>query len=265
MFSKKVISDILAVILFTALIVFVIGACLSALYAETSIRPHKENYFIAGEDDVKFHISLKVNLLYPSATGLYFAYSEKAFWNIYDNSAPFREFNHNPEVFYMLEQNNNIFGNSDLWIIDHIILAPYEHISNGKDGEASRGLDRYYGEIQISIGEIWNSGIRAKVFNFYKTSSKNKDIDQYIGHYEGEFFIRRLCSNDPNISFHKLYIKGGTDDNFKRGWVESGLIVTLLSDIIQPKLFINVFSGYCESLIDYNKKDTQIRAGLLFM
>ena len=39
MFSKKVISDILAVILFTALIVFVIGACLSALYAETSIRP----------------------------------------------------------------------------------------------------------------------------------------------------------------------------------------------------------------------------------
>ena len=240
-------------------------ASVSLMAAESSVSIHKQNYFISGNDDVKFQISVKYNVLYPFNLGWYFAYTEVAFWDIYEKSSPFREFNHNPETFFELREGNNIFSNSDLGFIDFIRLSPYEHISNGRDGDYSRGLDRTYGEIQVSVGTKYNVGIRAKGWHYYKMSRYNRDIGQYTGHGEGEVFAAFCSEGNKDIPLYKVYFKGGIGDSGDKGWYEAGAIATILTGYIQPRLFINVYHGYGESLVDYNKKDTQVRVGAAFL
>lgn len=252
---KKILWFVLIAVLFT-----------SGLYAtEKSISIHKQNYLISGNDDIKFQISVKYNVLYPFNLGWYFAYTEIAFWDIYAKSSPFREFNHNPETFIEIREGNNIFGNSNLAFVDFMRFAPYEHISNGRDGDYSRGLDRTYGELQISAGTEFNFGLRVKAWHYYKTSKNNRDIDEYLGHWEGEVFAAYCSSDNKDIPLYKVYVKGGAGDSRDKGWVEAGAIATLLTGYIQPRLMVNVFHGYSECLVDYNKKDTQVRAGAVFM
>lgn len=248
------------------LILIIMLVCVNAYAAESPFSINKENYFTAGYQDIKFQVSAKYNLLYPFDTGLYLAYTELAFWDIFDYSAPFREYNHNPEIFWMADESGNIF-NSDLSIIDYIKISPYEHKSNGRDGDNSRGIDRCYVEARASAGTLYNAGITAKGWYYYHKASENRDIDNYTGHWEAELFLKVTDGGTlgKDLPLYKFYVKGGVGDSFEHGWVEAGGMFSIGTAHIQPRLMVSVFHGYCESLIDYNKKTTGIRAGLVFL
>lgn len=220
---------------------------------EASMSPHKDNYFVAGGDDAKFQVSAKYNILYPVSIGWYIAYTELAFWDIYEPSAPFREFNHNPETFWQY---------TDLAVVDFIRVGFYEHKSNGQAGIYSRGFDRGYGEIQLSGGDEYNIGLRGKAWHYYKTSAKNKDIDEYLGNFEAEVFIRLMSTTTDGLEKARIYVKGGGRYDYK-GWVEAGLVTRIITSYIQPKLFIQGYYGYAQDLVDYNKKEYQVRGGLV--
>lgn len=246
---KKFISSMVVFLLF--------ALCfqLSANGKEQSMTPHKDNYFIAGQEDLKFQISVKYNLIYPFDTGVYFAYTETAFWDVFKQSGPFREFNHNPEVFYQ---------SPSFSYVDYIRLSPYEHKSNGMDGAESRSIDRAYGQIQLSYGDDYKIGTNLKGWKYYKKSSKNKDITDYSGYFEAEVFFKILSTDTADLEKEKLYVKGGCGSDYKKGWIEAGIITRILTSRIQPRLFLQGFYGYGESLIDYNVKDKQIRVGVIF-
>ncbi len=236
------------------LIIFFIFISVIASAKEQSMTPNKDNYFIYG-DDIKFQMSMKYNLIYPFETGIYFAFTELAFWEIQEKSSPFKEFNHNPEVFYKSQK----YG-----ILDYIQISPYEHKSNGKDGDLSRGIDRYYGQIQLSYGDNLNIGTNVKGWNYYHIAKKNADITDYSGYFEAEFFIRILSRTVDDFEKEKIYVKGGCGNDYKKGWIETGLMTRIFTSKIQPRLFLNYFYGYGESLVDYNVKEKQFRAGVIF-
>jgi len=232
---------------------------------DSPMKIYKPNYFIAGdrEDQVKFQVSAKYNLFYPSSIGWYVAYTQRAFWNLYNDSAPFWEFNHEPEIFFLFESNNNPFG-WNTGILDHIQLSPIFHRSNGKDGLDSRSMNLYCGEVQVSIGQVYNTGLVLKGFNYYSTSSKNKDIDQYLGFGQAELFFQLKSKTVEFFDKEKIYIRGGGNFESKKGWLESGLKVRLVTSKIQPFFYIQVFHGYGEAMVNYDKKDTAVRFGLIF-
>ncbi len=71
---------------------------------------YKDNYFITGiplnrgidgeTADAKFHISFRHRLTrsrLPFDSFLYLTYTQKSFWDIYQQSSPFRDSNYNPE------------------------------------------------------------------------------------------------------------------------------------------------------------------------
>jgi outer membrane phospholipase A len=238
---------------------------LMAAEYESPMMIYKPNYFIAGDkdDQVKFQVSAKYNLIYPSNIGLWVAYTQKAFWRLYDDSAPFWEFNHEPELFYMFESKKNIF-NIDTGVLDHIQLAPIYHKSNGRDGLDSRGMNLYYGEIQLSVGKIYNFGVVAKAFKYYSVSKKNEDIDQYIGNAEGEVFFQLKSKNTEFFDKEKIYIRGGGNHESGKGWLEGGVKDRLITTLFQPFFYVQVFHGYGEAMVNYDKKDTAIRVGLVF-
>ena len=230
---------------------------------ENPMSTYHENYFIMGDenDQTKFQVSAKYALFYPSKVGLYAGYTQRSLWNTYDKSTPFAETNYMPEMFYRIENNNNLFD-WNLVIIDYIQLSPIFHKSNGRDGLDSRGINTYYGQIQLSYGEVYNIGVNIKGFNYYTKSKKNSDIEDYQGYYEADVFFKLRSKNVQYLDKEELHVKFGSGKD--KGWVCGEMSFRILTTYVQPKLFIQVYHGYGEWIIDYNKKDTTIRAGLVF-
>ena len=91
----------------------------------------------SSQTEVLFAVSAKLRPLGPP---LYFAYSQRSFWSLYDaeRSRPFRETVFNPEVFYRWIPKS---ATQELnWGLD----GGYEHESNGQDIPESRSWDRLY-------------------------------------------------------------------------------------------------------------------------
>lgn len=219
---------------------------------ESPMTKYKDNYFIAGNEDVKFQVSAKYNLIYPFDIGVYFAYSQVSFWDIYDKSSPFRDSNYNPEAFWL----------SPGYGFLKYFKCGYEHKSNGRDSEDSRGFNRGYAKIELAYGEHYQVGLSGTGYYYTHVSRNNKDYDNYNGLYEVELFYKTLDPDKKGMEKEKIYVKGGSGKD--KGWIEGGIITRIFTTRLQPRIFIQGFHGYSESLLDYNKKETQIRGGVLF-
>jgi phospholipase A1 len=241
---------------FIIFLITVLVLCSSSLFAVDTIQSSKPTYFITGDNQnqTKFQINIDFALIYPFETGLFLSYTQVAKWNIYDQSSPFKDINHNPSIFW---QKNN------LGYFDFIRIIPYSHKSNGRDGDASRGIDRYFIEAQISYNLFsWlNIGMREKAGGFYAISNKNHDIKRYIGYFETEGFIQ-VKDKLGYFEHERLYAKGEWTHKFY--WLECGLTIRIFSDKIRPDFYIQWYKGYGEFLLNYNKYTNAVRAGIIF-
>lgn len=239
-----------------------VSTSLFATEYDAPMQLYKPNYFIAGgpKDQVKFQISAKYNLIYPSDLGFWIGYTQRSFWALYDKSSPFRETNYEPEFFWRAEVGKLL---PYLGLIDYIQLSPIFHRSNGRDGLESRGMNTYYGEIQLSVGDVICTGVVLKAFGYYNISRRNPDLPDYLGYCEGEAFIQLKSATVPLLQKERLYIRGGGNYKTDKGWLEGGFRVRIITSVFQPYLYVQVFHGYGESMIDYNKKDTAVRVGIM--
>jgi len=110
---------------------------------------HKENYLLfptwsdradASDDmEVKLQLSLKQQIF---DSRFYVAYTQKSFWRILDqaDSRPFRETNHNPEIFFRYVAPPEMAGRFSAWGAD----IGAEHESNGAREPISRSWNRLY-------------------------------------------------------------------------------------------------------------------------
>lgn len=230
---------------------------------ESPMTKYKDNYFIAGNEDVKFQVSAKYNIFYPFDSGIYFGYTQKSWWKIYDSSSPFYETNYMPEAFIQFESGRNMFGDAVIPGIDYIKVSPIFHKSNGQDEADNRSLNLYYGEIQVSAGDIVNIGASGKVFGYYNKAKENYDINKYNKNYEANIFIKLKSKNVQYLDKEELNIRfaGNPAGN---GWYEVEFKVRILTTYVQPKLFFQFRNGYDEFLINYNEKHKSFRAGLVF-
>lgn len=199
---------------------------------------------------------------------LYFAYSHKAYWQIYDfgNSRPFREHNYNPELF--LEWDDTLR-------FDHIRLGLIEHESNGeklrydKNGQPvnySRTWNRTYVYVRKAVHPMITLGLKAWVVTDSDDPEDgsfivdNSDIQQYMGNGEfyaeiGQFptFITVMLRQGWKTGTETIRVEGRLPLHQIMGWQDQGL-----------DLFIQLFSGYGDSLIDYNRKITRFSLGVAF-
>ncbi len=161
----------------------------------------------------------------------------------------------------MFNNNDNCFD-ADMGYFDFVRVGLYEHKSNGRDGDESRGQDKYYLESQVSYGDVFNIGARLKVFGYYHLARENKDLPKYQGYYEAELFAQIRSKTVEFLDKERIYIKGGS--SLSKGWIEYGARVRLVSSRVQPYLYVQGFYGYDENMIDYDKKVNAIRIGLEF-
>ena len=202
--------------------------------------------------EAKFQLSFKSRVFTTDDRqfGVWVGYTQQNQWQVYnaDTSRPFRETNYMPEVFVSWNPNVDL-GAGFRW---KLLNAGYNHQSNGRTDTLSRSWDRLFAEFGV---ERENLALFGKVWYRLKENEQdddNPDITDYYGHGE----INGLYRWRDN-SF-ALGLRGNLSTG--KGAVQFGWTSPPLLGMFRG--YVQVFSGYGESLIDYNWKQTTIGAGI---
>ena len=227
------------------------------------LLPHKPNYILAswvddletqdeGYDDyeTKFQFSFKMPLNRHHADSKwlwFFGYSQLSVWQMlnFDQSAPFRDTNYEPELMLYRLTNTDILG----WKIRLINFGLFNHQSNGQVPPYSRSWNRSYIEFLM---EQENFYIDFKVWHRWKEKGKNSendymgddnpDIEKYVGHSELRLFYAGKRHN-VNVTLR--------DTTYGEGYGSIQVDWTFpVSDKEGLRFYIQYFEGYGETLID---------------
>lgn len=200
--------------------------------------------------EAKFQISLKTiaweNIL-GEGSNLWVAYTQRNWWQLYNESSPFRETNYQPEVFLTFANDFRFWG-----FTNTIFGGGFKHESNGKGGELSRSWNRI-----TAMAAFERRRMAINVRTWYRipegdSDDDNPDIERYMGYgdiagiwkWRDHEFGVRLRNNLRNES---------------RGAVELEWTFPINRRF---KGYIQYFNGYGESLIDYNQSNSRIGVGL---
>lgn len=209
--------------------------------------------------EVKFQLSLKFQI----ASGvlgrnslLFFAYTNQSYWQAYNSkfSSPFRETNHEPEMFLLLPQKWSLFG-----LQSRIIALGLNHQSNGRSGIQSRSWNRLYANfiferrnIVFSFRPWYRIPEESKNDTSDLTGDDNPQIEDYLGH--GEF--RTIYKRGHNT--YSLMLRNNLRTP-NRGAIELGWSFPLGERL---KGYVQYFNGYGESLIDYDAQVNRLGVGI---
>lgn len=206
--------------------------------------------------EIQFQLSIKTPLavdLFGKNLDIFAAYTVKSFWQAYnsDISSPFRETNHQPEIWLQTQHDWELFG-----ISNTVNTLGVAHQSNGQAAELSRSWNRVYAEILLEkehFALLLKPWIR---ISEDASSDDNPDIEDYLGHGE----IHLAYKHDDHVL--TLMSRNNLESGFSKGAVEIGWSFPLFQyDYI--KGYIQYFTGYGESLIDYNNYVNRIGFGVL--
>ena len=221
---------------------------------------YKDNYFIVGapvgykatkeNSDVKFQISISQRLTratLPWGTYLYLFYTQKCFWNVFQNSRPMTDLNFNPGIGWSkpLFARDRFIGKVTLIL---------EHESNGRDGLQSRSWNKISLATNIIIDPTLT--VHGKVWIPIIDGGQNKDILDYCGIYQvGTSFT----SINRRFGLSVLLTK-------RRGWNLNYNTTVELSYRIFPRdnqfLFMQYYNGYGEGLLAFKEFHSMLRVGI---
>jgi phospholipase A1 len=212
------------------------------------------DYYLENEE-AKYQLSFKIPLLtglFDDRTTLWFGYTQKSFWQVYNQSesAPFRETNYEPEIFFRQRLGWNIGPGT----LSGVTLG-FNHQSNGQSEPRSRSWNRIMGSIAYSY-DRWLFMVKP----WYRLpesaeNDDNADIESYLG-YASYHAVYKL-SEDQTLSL-KLLNNLRSEDN--RTSVEFGYSFPLGDTV---KGFVQYYNGYGESLIDYNHRIERVGIGVM--
>lgn len=216
---------------------------------------HEPIYVIGGDDDLKLQFSFKYRL--SQDWNFYFAYTQLMFWNIYDESKPFRDVNYRPEVFYRLfTQERGFFQNLDVG---------YVHYSNGQDELNSRSVERVFlrSTIATRIRRHLLGGTIGIQYLFDEDKT-NKDLINHFGYWEARGFLTDvILVNDHRIDFNFRVNAGSKIIDFDKGSYEVGLTYKFSNTAFNPGIYLQRYEGYGENLLHYDRKRVEHRIGLI--
>lgn len=199
--------------------------------------------------EIKFQLSLKTKIadnLIGDNIDLWAAYTQQSNWQAYNSieSEPFRETNYAPEIFASVRTGLDLFG----WRWQMVNLG-FVHQSNGRADPLSRSWNRVYAafgferdDLRLMVRPWWEIS---------KSSEDNPDIDDYMGWGD----IRLDWSHGD----HDFGVMGRWAPGERRGAMQFDWHYPLYGDL---KAYLQVFSGYGETLIDYNHRQTSIGLGI---
>lgn len=229
-----------------------------------NLYPYEENFLFPisydtkkrtdrKQTEVKFQISVKKPIfhnLFKMNETINFGYTQTSWWQFYEDSAPFRETNYKPEVFVEIP-----YGKKDKTALKGFKLGLL-HESNGQSEPKSRSWNRIYLTSYFQAGNLF---IAPRVW--YRLPEKendddNPDIQKYLGYgdltlaypYKKHTFKLLLRNNLRSSGNNKGYAQFDWTFPFFNSRNTFG--------------YMQLSSGYGDSLIDYNEEINRISFGV---
>ena len=222
-------------------------------------------YGIAGfgtNTNVKLQLSFKYQLFGEQGAfggagslldGLQFAYTQRMYWDTQRSSLPFRNLDFQPELIYRLQsrerEDRPTYG----------LMVGLRHESNGREGADSRTVNLAYLEptLATKIGG-YDVSIGPRAWFYYGGQTGNEDIERYRG-YTG---LSLAVGSDDGLrlsSFSRYNLgtgKGGAQID------ASYPLNRLVWSRLNLYLYGQLFTGYGENLLDYDRQVTRARLGI---
>lgn len=218
-------------------------------FTDTTIKSTEANF------QISFKFPIIRNLLGDRAH-VFFAYTNQSYWQLYNNnnSSPFRETSHEPEIFVVLRNDWEFFG----WR-NSLLTFGFNHQSNGRTAPLSRSWNRLYanfvfdrGDWLISFKPWYRIPESDKSDPLQADGDDNPDILDFMGYAE-----TRLMHKRHNRVFTLMLRNNLTSDGL--GAFEITYSYRLYANL---KGYVKYFNGYGESLIDYNARSNRIGIGI---
>jgi len=216
--------------------------------------------------EAELQVSLKLKIgsgLFGLDERYYISYSHQAFWQVYAESSPFRETTYNPEVFVVFPFESGMLSSP----LRSIKLA-YAHKSNGQGNveesaptiastlnlqNRSRSINYLYAKARFQH--------KALIVDFKvwyplpedDETNDNPDIMKYTGYSS----VKLRYFMDENM----FTLMTRANIRTKHGAVEGTYSYPIINDLY---LYTKIFSGYGESLIDYDNRLTKYSIGFSF-
>ena len=225
-----------------------------------NIKAHGANYFLplsyryngtypdtnghkALDAETEFQLSIKYDYA-ANLVGLNeiysIGYTQLSFWQLYADSAYFRETNYNPEAFITVPTP----------IVDYLkaVRVAFAHQSNGRGGVEERSWNyvatSFYFQTAFFFTEL-------KLWHNVFSLDYNPDLMDYLGYGEIQFILpykKHILKLKSRNTFSK---HRATEVNYSYPLFGS-------KDLF---LYMKAFTGYGESLIDYDNKVHKLGIG----
>lgn len=229
-----------------------------------SLKAYKANYFLpvsyrydgkyadtnghkAQDMETEFQLSIKFDFA-ANLIGLNeiytVAYTQKAFWQLYSESAYFRETNYNPELSVIIPTAEI----DDAKFIKAVKLS-LAHESNGRGGVDERSWNYLSSSFYFQYASMFS-----ELKLWYRLPDNidyNPDLIDYMGHGHLKFMLPYEKHLLELLVRHNLSDAGAMEANYSYP-------VFGREDLF---LYMKLFSGYGESLIDYDNYVNKVGIG----
>ena len=234
---------------------YILGAAYNQRGWDSSLVQQLDPDYLNDDVEIQFQFSFKVPLaidLFDGRMDIFTAYTNRSFWQAYngDNSAPFRETNHEPEVWVQFRNDWEIWG-----LTNRLNAFGLVHQSNGRAELLSRSWNRMYANF-VFAREGFALSVKPWIWlDRNDKNSDNPDIDDYLGHGE----VRAAWDHNGHVL--STMVRNQLESGFERGAVELGWSFPVL-DYPYLKGYVQYFYGYGESLIDYDRRVNRLGIGI---
>lgn len=239
-------------------------------YYPANVDIYEPVYFLYGlkAPAAKFQFSFKYSLFadggwiseqLPFTKDLMIAYTQRTLWDIGAESKPFYDTSYMPEIGYLFLADEPDQKGLFTWLGWQIAT---HHESNGKSGPGTRSLDTLFVRPAFTIGDLdgWHLVVAPKLFTYLGKSNNNPDIADFRGY--GNLRLVFAKTGGPSLS-----VDGWVGQGFNHGTAQFDLTfpTSLFSDSLASFIHIQYWTGYGESLLDYNKRTDALRFGISFV
>jgi len=202
---------------------------------------------------------LAQGLLTPDASqrldSLWFGYTQQSYWQLFSGniSRPFRNTDHEPEVVYVYPTDAQLPWGWR-WRYSGVGLV---HQSNGQSLPLSRSWNRIYLMTGVELNDRWS--VSARLWRRLAEGAANDDnpgISNYVGRAE-----LQATWNPDEVNTVSTTLRNSFGSAW-RGSARLEWLHTLGGKQSNLRLHTQLFSGYGDSLVDYNRKRTVLSLGV---
>jgi phospholipase A1/A2 len=240
----------------------------TAPYSPTPGHASASQPYLTSEGRIQLSVRVKIaqgifngfNTNASARDSLWFAYSQQSNWQFFTSSLsrPFRSTDHEPELMYIAPAEAQLPGG---WRLRYSGIS-LNHQSNGQ----SLPLSRSWNRIILLAGMEKDTRFHVKARYWYRIpetaiEDDNPEISDTVGRAEVAGAWKLDKDNSLGLTVrHSL--RGQANGSYRLEWLKT------LGDSGQSgrdsglRFHLQLFSGYGDSLVDYNRQRTVLSVGL---